>query len=1282
MQYQIITFGNGEILKGVLDAIAMCLNSQTGTLYAPLLRIGMIFGVLWAAIYSIWGDFLKAWGRATLPFIFIPPLLFIPSTPVYIHDVVSNYRDKVDNVPYGLAYVAHFVSQIGYEVTKQVDQVFANVDDLKYHKSGFLMASNLIQQARSFQITNEDVASTLREFVCQCVAYEAMLGHKYTFEDLRHSSDIWGLVSARPSAIRSFIWKHPHKPDEATQPPEIVSCREGVKRFNRIWRGELDKAKTIFGIKLFGHTNPLTARTEFLKYLPASYGFLSGLSQSADQILKQQMMVHAVVDGIEQKSTSLGNAPNFAARRAYLQQRSTYETLGVMASESLMTMKAVLEGIVYAAFIFLVPLAMLPFGVKILLSWLQTLLWLQMWAPLYAVLNFMVSMGARAKSMGMLSTSNPEGVTIASSAGLMNLNADISAMAGYLAMSVPFIAIALVKGVGSFVHMASHLGNVSQGAAAQSATDAVSGNYSFGNVSEGNHQIANSNMLSQSRAASYRSAAFRLIEGREDITTMADGSQIANIGVSNLPVSVNAAETQSAQISEAAAQTYQKALNQSASSAASLASSYRQMVDFSNNLAKSESMSDGASTGINSEQAQAVHASKQMIQDFADNHNISIDKAANLFMEASMGGGMFLKGAIGGKASINASDQEMLQEAKKYMEDHHFQEAARKSSQASKSLSHTLMDESSKRLAEGVSGSYEKGMQQRQEAAKSYNESQALTQQAINMRANSAAINANYNQQFFEWLSRQKSDNTAGHIGSKGAADIVANKPQEAMAWGNKYMAGLLRHETLPNPQAIKTAYDKETGHQVYMPTTEPLHAARHQLPPEFDHPLGKEGSVSGGRIQEGSRDNAIVYLNDTDSSHSHGSSASMSGHLSQGEGYKSAAFPAFYEAGKRPSKVESLPLPEFNRPHEGEGIVAGRQGQEMAHGIERIDNIPYESDRNALQTPGISPSDSHPLSQGGNFMPEEKPVLPEPGNKQSNIDPLTRVESLPLLEFNLPKEGNVAVANEQGKDVAPGIVGDSDVLYGNGRNIPQIPDFSPSADAPSYPSLGEDPKTKDNRISVELGKRQPMVGNLSKIKSLPLPEFNNPQKGEITVHDDPAQEAAHKVNSDSATQNVRNMGMPQIPESSAPAYSFRKDQGISEIIPVSQVEDQKQIPLESHALESKTSDLDGQRMPDVPAITSVKEQVASQIDNEPHNSGAAFKDHLSVRGDTLREEAANVIEDSNRMVEATSTLLNQNATDIQKKVKGQQGKPVINKATKKLGEELHDTIFGEPQQK
>lgn len=846
MEFQIIAFGNGEILKGVLDAIAMCLNSQTGTLYTPLIRIGLIFAVLWAAIYSIWGDFLKAWGQATIPFILIPPLLFVPSTRVWVHDVVSGYHQPVDHVPYGLAYTTHFISKIGYEITRQVDRVFANVDDLKYHKSGFLMASNLIQQARTFRIVNEDVAENMRQFVCQCVAYDAMLGYKYTIEDLRHSSDIWELVSTQPSKIRSFVWRQPHNLGEPGNPPEIISCFEGVKRFNQLWGTELDRTKMTFSKKMFGHMDPTIAKREFLKYLPLSYEFLTSLSKGADQILKQQMMIYSLVDGIDQKSSSLGNAPNFAARRAYLQQRSTYETLGAMASESLMTMKAVLEAIVYASFIFLVPLAILPFGVRILLSWVQTLLWLQMWAPLYAVLNFIMSMSARSKSLGMLSASNPEGITIASSVGLMNLNADMSAMAGYLAMSIPFLAIALVKGVGSFVHLASHLGNVSQGAAAQAAGDAVTGNYSFGNISEGNQQIANTSMLNASRAASYRAGAFQFVDGRTDMTTMGDGSQVVNIGTSNLPISPNVAKTQSAQETEMATKTYQKGLNLSESSAKNLASSYRDMVNLSDHLAKTESMNDGMIQGINAEQSQNIHKGAQLIQSFADENHISTSKAADLFAETSVGGGVIWKGSVGGKASSSSSDQALLQKANRYTTENNFQEAMRQSAQAAQNLSHNVSAEKSKKMATDISGSFEKGMNEKVEAAKSFSESDSWSQQAMNTMANAASINANYNQQFVEWLADQPADHTSGHIGQRGAADIISNNPALAMDYANKFMAqeGLIPKASLhTNPTQLQTDYHTETGHKQYKATQDSINAVKQQGAAQFSNDLSDHGA-------------------------------------------------------------------------------------------------------------------------------------------------------------------------------------------------------------------------------------------------------------------------------------------------------------------------------------------------------------------------------------------------------------------------------------------------------
>ena len=143
MEYEIITFGNGEILKGVFDAIAICLNSHSGTLFMPLIRTATIIGALWAALYAIYSDYMRAINSWIIPMTVIMQLLLVPQATVWIKDPVSRYHQKVDHVPYGLAMIAGNISKIGYEITKQVEQVFVLPDDLKYQQSGALFASNL-----------------------------------------------------------------------------------------------------------------------------------------------------------------------------------------------------------------------------------------------------------------------------------------------------------------------------------------------------------------------------------------------------------------------------------------------------------------------------------------------------------------------------------------------------------------------------------------------------------------------------------------------------------------------------------------------------------------------------------------------------------------------------------------------------------------------------------------------------------------------------------------------------------------------------------------------------------------------------------------------------------------------------------------------------------------------------------------------------------------------------------------------------------------------------------
>jgi len=385
--------------------------------------------------------------------------------------------------------------------------------------------------------------------------------------------------------------------------------------------------------------------------------------------------------------------------------------------------------------------------------------------------------------------------------------------------------------VGSFVTMASHLGNVSQGSASMAAGEATTGNYSFGNISEGNQQIANTNMMQQSYAASLKTGSFQLADGRTDMITAADGSQIMNVASSNIPVDINGSESESAQLTELQNKTYQQGLSQSQASSQNLSHSFRQSMALHEAIRKSENSGDSISQGISTEQSQALNKSHQYVKDFADQHNINMDKAASLLAEASAGiGGFGFKGSAGGRTSLNSQDQKMLQDAEKVAQSQDYQQTARESAQAAKSLSHTLTDENTRSLAADMAGSYEKGMQQRQEAAKNFSASESYGHQAMMTRANAATINASYRQQFVEWLSNQRADNTNGRIGKHGAAHIIANDPQGTVAYARRFMQekGIVPSSPISaSPATIHHNYGAENGHQAYQVSSAPLQQVR-----------------------------------------------------------------------------------------------------------------------------------------------------------------------------------------------------------------------------------------------------------------------------------------------------------------------------------------------------------------------------------------------------------------------------------------------------------------------
>ncbi len=879
MEYTIYSFGNGEILKGVFDAIAICLNAHSGTLYTPLIRLSLIIGGLWVALYAIYGDYIKAITHWIIPMTIIMQLLFVPQASVWIIDPVSRYSDKVDHVPYGLALIAGRLSQIGMGLTEQIEKIFRLPDELKYQKTGTLFASHLIQQAKTFQISNEDLAENMRQFVGECVTYDVALGTKYRIQDLRHSANLWELVSNNASPIRSFIWRDLHREGEARARPQIITCQQGIAKFNAAWQLEKKAVSDKAGKKLFGHhLNPGHA---LLQHLPLAYGVLTNLSQSAEELLQQQMMISAIVDGFESKSTRLGNAPHFAIRRAYLQQRATYENLGAMAAETLPSIKAVLEALAYSAFLFVIPLAVLPFGWRFLASWLQVLVWLQMWAPLYAILNYIMTMAARSKSIAALSVSNVDGITIANSVGLVNVNADIAAMTGYLALSIPFLCIAMVKGLSSFASMASQLTQVTQGAGTQTIQDALTGNYNFGNIGMSGRQISNTQMLNHSYAASIRSGSFHRSDGQMDVTTSSDGQQIVNMNTPNLPIQLNVSEMLSNQKQEQSTQSYQKALQQSEAYFGSLIDVYKSSVELAKHLNKNKQLTTNTSQGTTVDHTKSLNKMGQIANSFEKTDGVNEQRSAQITtglglalsalppvgplalvsgfgkLLAAAGLALSIKGTMAGSANKVTNHAN----AEKLVKNEDFQEAFRQTQQALQNKTFGQLDEEGQRLTDVMNQAWEKSQGIRLDANKSFREAEDYQQQSTYLKNSASTVNANYGRVYWEWLINQPANNAIGRLGEDGATYMMNREPHIAMLYAERFLAEQGRAPQKPkdipdDPKAyFKNNYQNETGHRI-VPVDEKnayqkMQALKVQASEQGLHPVNDEGLLENFKNQE-----------------------------------------------------------------------------------------------------------------------------------------------------------------------------------------------------------------------------------------------------------------------------------------------------------------------------------------------------------------------------------------------------------------------------------------------
>ena len=781
----IYTITGGDWLADSLNAVAVLTASAT---WGTLIQWASIFSVL-AVVWSwLQKKDILTFIKWVAVMVIVPGVLIANKHSVQVIDITDPTAvHQVDNVPGGLAIPASFITSIGYALTQSYEEVFHRPDAVSYSKTGMLFGSELVKASTGFTFADGEIAGLFSDYVQNCVIGDIFLNHKYSMEDLMNSTDPYSMIFERPSPLRGILDKTGN----------FQTCQQAaVTLQQQIGTDSSGGGKTFsFWVqKLFG--SRANREQLFASLLGDSYGYFYNAGSSASGIIKQNVVMNGLRKGISAYAARNGDTAsmmNIATETATEKQIMQQSVSANIAMKYLPIMQTVLLGMMIGLFPVMIVLAIInTLTWTVLKGYIFTLAYLQAWPLLFAVLNNAMTFYLKA--------GGAYDVTLSNLSQIQQLHSMIASTAGWLSLSIPFIAYGMVKGLGGVVSQAgSYLSSMTQGVASQSSSQAVDGTYAFNNMQTDN--VQGFKWDTNSSYASGRTDQ-QLANGSMQGTT-ADGTTIVNstTGTSKLPMDLNFGRAMSssaqrlARESQVQAETSLHGFNHAVNSAYNKAQQFSQQTGNSNtmNTSTDDSQTAQATKGVSS----MISAAK----DYAKRHGISEQqawaemetKSRNLeaYASASAGFKPFGIGVEGGvKGNLSTGSQSSADQRQTGSTDHTSSEDAKnvrdfregKQILQSYRVSHSAVrnDNSSASQLEQIGTTLSVADSQYQQYTSSVSRSHEYSKVASMSESETAQQTSNLSQEFVGYV-QQKAPGDASRILTNTADENVRHE-REALA--------------------------------------------------------------------------------------------------------------------------------------------------------------------------------------------------------------------------------------------------------------------------------------------------------------------------------------------------------------------------------------------------------------------------------------------------------------------------------------------------------------------
>ena len=480
----VFAYWNLQQLWTVFNAAAAMTGNNA---YATLMFAWVLMGFL-----VIMGVALAHF-RAEKPFVWIiflvlfHGILFVPKINVNIIDRTGTAAPMVvPNVPLGLAFFASTTSHIGDWLTRSYESLMNIPGPVRFGGNGMMFGDRVLQATMQSVVLEPQYNTSLMDYVRNCVMPDLLDGSK-DVNTLLSTEQIWsymGNTNPARATVVNFT---------------TMTCPDAYQALNAAMTAQVNRAHEHLARRL----NPEAARSAAsaaamnalaASQLPVAADLIMGVTTANSyDMVRQAMMVNLwsrVPGSISQAvGDPVAGQMAVADAQAAASTESSYRSMANIAEGTLPKIRNSIQvmGIAIFPIILLWILMAGQNGGMILKTYVGALMWIELWPPLYAVVNFVMQSSSRdhisAGLQGYFTTPiSASGLNLQNMGHLAHSVLSDQAIGGMLTLIVPMIALVLVTG--TIYALSGAVGQMMAPAAA--AAQRFGGESGVGNLNMGN----------------------------------------------------------------------------------------------------------------------------------------------------------------------------------------------------------------------------------------------------------------------------------------------------------------------------------------------------------------------------------------------------------------------------------------------------------------------------------------------------------------------------------------------------------------------------------------------------------------------------------------------------------------------------------------------------------------------------------------------------------------------------------------------------------------------------